>query len=205
MNIEENNQKLTDLKDLVLSKAEAERGYALSNARKESKDWLKEQNVRLEQTIEGILMESGKRAEDIRRRELVSAERERERERLRLQNSLIEEAVEILETELVKLRDREDHVSILSGVLMESVASIPPGQEFFFRLAERDSSLSAEMMDMARKIKPDLKITFDEEPAPILGGLWLRSRDGRWQVNADWHVKAREMADELAERLLRVL
>lgn len=205
MNIEENNQKLTDLKDLVLSKAEAERGYALSNARKESKDWLKEQNARLEQTIEGILMESVKRAEDIRRRELVSAERERERERLRLQNSLIEEAVEILETELVKLRDREDHVSILSGVLMESVASIPPGQECFFRLAERDSSLSAEMMDMARKIKPDLKITFDEEPAPILGGLWLRSRDGKWQVNADWHVKAREMADELAERLLRVL
>ncbi len=205
MNKEENNQKLSDLKDLVLSKAEAERGYALSNARKDSGEWLKAENSRLEQLIEGILMESKKRAEDIRRREIVTAERERERERLRLQNSLIAEAVEILETELVKLREREDYPALLAGVLLESAQSVPEGRDLTFRLSERDSSLGDEMVHKLQMKKPDLKISFDKEPAPILGGLWLRSKDGKWQVNADWHVKASEMADEIAERLLKVL
>lgn len=205
MSKEETNQKLSDLKDLVLSKAEAERGYALSNARKESEKWLQEENSRLDQLVEGILMESRKRAEDIRRRELVTAERERERDRLRLQNNLIAEAIEILEAELVKLRKRENYFAIMTGVLMESVESVPEGKELFFRLAEKDSVLGQEMVTMILKKKPELKISFDDESAPILGGLWLRSGDGRWQVNADWHVKAREMVDEIAERLLKVL
>jgi len=36
----EDTRKVEDLKELILAKAEAEKGYALKNAREEAKNWI---------------------------------------------------------------------------------------------------------------------------------------------------------------------
>ena len=49
------------------------------------------------------------------------------------------------------------------------------------------------------------RVTFDAEPAPMAGGVWLSSSDGRRQATADWQQKAQELSGSLAERLLALL
>ena len=201
----EETRKVEDLKELILAKAEAEKGYALKNAREEAKNWINEQNSRLEQTINGILADARKRAEEIRRREIMSAEREAEREKLRLQNSLLADGLNRLESALEKLRGRDNYPGILAGLAVEGVNSMPDVEKVFLRLGDSDRDLGESLAVKVSELVSGVEVHFDPSPAPITGGLWLSSEDGRWQSRLDWSVKASEMSDELAERLLLLL
>jgi V/A-type H+-transporting ATPase subunit E len=55
------------------------------------------------------------------------------------------------------------------------------------------------------KKDPRFKMVFDHDPAPIIGGCWVTSEDGRRQINADWQSRTQEMADVIADRLLSLL
>lgn len=197
--------KVQDLKELILAKAEAERGFALSNAREEARNWVDEQKERLEQTINGIILDAKKRAEEIRRREVMDAEREAEREKLRLQNRILGDALARLESALEGLRSGDDYLEILTGLALESLSSMPDVRKVFLRLAEVDRDKGNMLVKRISGVLSNVEIVFDNSPAPISGGIWLVSENGKWQSRLDWSVKASEMSDVLAERLLRLL
>lgn len=203
--MDEKTRKLNDLRELILAKAEAERGYSLNNAKKEAHEWLEEQNSRLEQTIKGIIMDAKKRSEEIRRREIMSAEREQERERLRLQNSLLADSINRLEAALDNIRSRNDFLDIMTGIILEGIGSMPPVSRVYIRLSDSDKHIGEKLAERLNKVNSDVESVFDKSPAPITGGAWLKSGDGKWQSQLDWGVKASEMADTLAERLLLAL
>ncbi|NCB64426.1 MAG: hypothetical protein EOM52_12705, partial [Clostridia bacterium] len=99
-----NPEKLASLKGLLLKKADDEREALLESARRESSAWLEEQNAALDRMVEQIHTEAVKRAEEISKRQISGAEMARTKERLRLQNSLLDEAVTMLQKELTALR-----------------------------------------------------------------------------------------------------
>ena len=79
----------------------------LEKARREAENLAREQGERIAREEELVLREAASRAESIRRRQVMSAEREKTADALRLQNRLMTEAVSMLEEEFTRLRERE--------------------------------------------------------------------------------------------------
>lgn len=199
------NEKLNALRDLILDRADGQRTVLLREARQEADAWVAQETEKLAREAELVVQDARNRSEDIRRRQILTAERERSTETLRLQNRLLGEALGMLQDELVKLRERGDYPQILAGLILEALAAAGAEGTYRVRLAAADADLGDQVVWMAKTERPGLDLSFDPSPAPILGGLWLASEDGRRQVNADWHQRAREMADELAGRLMPLL
>ena len=199
------NEKLNALRDLILDRADGQRTVLLREARQEADAWVAQETEKLAREAELVVQDARNRSEDIRRRQILTAERERSTETLRLQNRLLGEALGMLQDELVKLRERGDYPQILAGLILEALAAAGAEGTYRVRLAAADADLGDQVVWMAKTERPGLDLAFDPSPAPILGGLWLASEDGRRQVNADWHQRAREMADELAGRLMPLL
>lgn len=197
-------QKLGALRDLILDKAEAEVMKITQKAQREADEWLSQELVKIDQEADLIINDARRRAEEIRRRELLAAEREVSREKLRLQNRLITQAKAVFLDELVALRSREDHWMILLGLLLEAQEALVDLEKGSLRLAAIDSPLGERIVSRSKELRPQIDMRFDSAPAPILGGLWLIDDRGNRQVNSDWQTKVVEMSDTLTERLMAI-
>ena len=197
-------QKLGALRDLILDKAEAEVMRITQKAQREADEWLSQELVKIDQEADLIINDARRRAEEIRRRELLAAEREVSREKLRLQNRLITQAKAVFLDELVALRSREDHWMILLGLLLEAQEALVDLKKGSLRLAAIDSPLGERIVSRSKELRPQIDMRFDSTPAPILGGLWLIDDTGNRQVNSDWQTKVVEMSDTLTERLMAI-
>lgn len=197
-------QKLGALRDLILDKAEAEAMRITQKAQQEADEWLSQELVKIDQEADLIINDARRRAEEIRRRELLAAEREVSREKLRLQNRLITQAKAVFLDELVALRSREDHWMILLGLLLEAQEVLVDLKKGSLRLAAIDSPLGERIVSRSKELRPQIDMRFDSTPAPILGGLWLIDDTGNRQVNSDWQTKVVEMSDTLTERLMAI-
>ncbi|GAB1428658.1 hypothetical protein MASR2M17_20880 [Aminivibrio sp.] len=116
----QNPEKLASLKNLLFKKADDEREALLDSARREAAEWLSEQNESLDRMVDQIHGDAVKRSEEISKRQISGAEMARTKERLRLQNSLLDEAVNMLQKELTDLRKKEEYPDILAGLAIEA-------------------------------------------------------------------------------------
>lgn len=199
------DEKLIALRDLILDKAEAEADLIVRRAQEEADSKLREELSRIDQEVELILSEARSRAEEVRRRQIIAAEREVAREKLRLQNRLLSEAKRMLLDELISFRERNDYQLILVGLLLEAEEALPGGGPLKFRLSGADAFMGSEVAKGASRLRPQVVVRFDPDPAPIVGGLWLATEDGRRQVSVDWQTKVNELADVLASRIMPLL
>lgn len=200
-----NPEKLASLKNLLLKKADDEREAVLDSARREAGAWLDEHTAELERMVEQIHSDAVKRSEEIAKRQIAGAEATRTKDRLRLQNSLLDEACAMLQRELTALRERPDYPDILTGLAVSAAAKLPKGTAVRCSLSGEDAHLAGALTERFAGRRPDLKIEFAPDPAPITGGVLLEAPNGSWRAAADWHEVAAEMKETLAERLLAAL
>ena len=199
------NEKISNLRDIILDRADSEKKVNMAQGRREADDWLTHETEKLQREINLILQDARKRAEDIRRRQILSAEREKSTETLRLQNRILSDSMGRLQDKLVHLREREDYPNILTGMCVDAVESLGVKVPLKLRLSAVDAALAEEIIAKTLASNHELSLTFDPDPAPILGGCWISTADGHRQVNMDWQSITQEMADSLAERLLPLL
>lgn len=199
------SEKISVLRDIILDKADGNKRGIISEAHRETEEWLRKETDKLEREKNIILQDARKRSEDIRRRQIIAAERDKASDMLRLQNRVLTEALGRLQDKLVHLREREDYADILTGMCVDAATSLKDAPMLKMRLSAVDVSLAGEIVHGIQKRDPEINIVFDPEPAPILGGCWITTEDGRRQVNSDWQSITQEMADTLAERLLPLL
>ncbi len=202
---EVSSEKIGTLRDIILNSADVEKESLAAVAHREADDWLTKETEKLTRETNLILQDARKRAEDIRRRQLLSAEREKSTETLRLQNRIISEALGRLQDKLVRLRDRDNYADILTGMCLEAVTSMKGADSLNLRLSAIDLNLADKIIANIHEIAPGVELTLDTEPAPILGGCWVTTKDNRRQVCSDWQSLTQEMADTLAEKLLPLL
>lgn len=207
---EVSNEKISALQKIILEQANQQREVLASDARKDADAWLSREMAKLERETNAVLEDAKSRAEDIHRRQILSAEREKSTEMLRQQNRLLGEALKKFQDGLVRLRDRGDYDAILTGLASEAIRSLtgePGGEQgtFKLRLASLDASRGEKVAGAVSKKNPRSKMVFEHDPAPIIGGCWVISEDGRRQINADWQSRTQEMADVIADRLLSLL
>ncbi|MEA4872546.1 MAG: V-type ATP synthase subunit E family protein [Synergistaceae bacterium] len=202
---EVSSEKIGTLRDIILDKADSKKKELVAGARQEAEEWMLRETEKLQRETNLILQDARKRAEDIRRRQILSAEREKSTEALRLQNRILSEALGRLQDRLVHLREREDYIDIIAGMCIDAKNSLRETKGLKLRLSAVDMGLADSVISKVLKLMPDAEMTFDPETAPILGGCWISTNDGRRQVNSDWQSLTQEMADTLAERLLPLL
>ncbi len=202
---EVSSEKIGTLRDIILDRADGEKKNIVASAQREADDWLVKETEKLQRETNLILQDSRKRAEDIRRRQILAAEREKSTETLRLQNRILSDALGRLQDKLVHLRENDNYIDILTGMCLEATASLKGVDSLKFRLSAIDTSLAEKLSENMRSAAPKVEFIFDPEPAPILGGCWVSTTDNRRQVNLDWQSLTQEMADTLAERLLPLL
>lgn len=202
---DDSNRKLLALKNLLLQKGDEEREAILDSARREAAAWLQEQNEGLDRMAEQIHADAMKSAEEIAKRQIARAESMRTKERLRFQNTLLNEAMAMLQRELNSLREREDYPLVLAGMVLDAAKDLPAGTAALISLAVDDAPLGEALAERAGKKRPDMTFTFDPSPAPISGGVWLSAPDGSWRAAADLREVAAELKDSLAERLFAAL
>lgn len=199
------SEKLAVLRDMILDSAAQKKQKIISDARIEAEEWVFKETEKLEREKELIIQDARKRTEEIRRRQIISAERDNTADTLRLQNRMMTEALGRFQDKLVHLRDREDYPDILAGMCAAAAAALKDTQVLRLRLAVVDTHLAESIIGRVKASVSDAEIIFDPEPAPILGGCWLSTADGKRQINSDWQNLAQEMSDTLAERLLPLL
>lgn len=202
---EVSNEKITALQNIILEQANDQRSALASDARKEAEAWLAKESEKLEREAALVLADAKTRAEEIHRRQLLSAEREKSTEALRQQNRLLQQAMKKFQDEMVRLRDRADYAEILAGLAVSSARSLADAAPLKLRLAAIDAGQGERVCEAVNAKFPEARVTFDPEPAPIIGGCWVISADGRRQVNADWQTRTQEAGDLLADRLLALL
>ena len=201
----QNPEKLTSLKNLLFKKADDEREALLDSARREAADWLSEQNESLDRMVDQIHGDAVKRSEEISKRQISGAEMTRTKDRLRLQNSLLDEAITLLQKELTDLRSSGEYPDILAGLALEAAEKLPRGSAVNLQLSHEDLALGEAVAERIREKRPDLTVTFLADAVPILGGVWLSAPDGSWRAPADWREVISGVKDTLAERILPVL
>lgn len=202
---EVSSEKIAALRDIILDKAGENKRDIVSEAHRETEEWLFQETEKLEREKNMILQDARKRAEEIRRRQIIAAERNKATDMLRLQNRILTEALGRLQDRLVHLREREDYLDILTGMCSDAAASLKGAQEMRLSLSAVDAGVAGEVIKRIKEHNSEIEVVFDPEPAPILGGCWITTEDGRRQVNSDWQSITQEMADTLAERLLPLL
>lgn len=202
---EVSSEKISALRDIILDKADEQKQNIITSARKEAEEWLAKEEEKLARETNLIIQDAHKRAEEIRRRQIMASERDKATDTLRLQNRILSEALGRLQDKLVHLRDRGDYIDILTGMCADAAFSLKGSEVLKLRLAAVDLPIAEEVIKKIKLLDPDIKLEFDSEPAPILGGCWIATADGHRQVNSDWQSLTQEMADTLAERLLPLL
>jgi V/A-type H+-transporting ATPase subunit E len=200
------NEKISALQNIILEYANQQKEALAADARKEAEQWLSQEMSRLDRETNSVLADAKSRAEDIHRRQILSAEREKTTEALRQQNRLLGEALKKFQDGLVRLRDRSDYAVILTGLAIEAakgLSKVP--NPLRLKLNSLDAPLGDGIADAVSKKLPQTEMIFDHDPAPITGGCWVTSEDGKRQINADWQSRTQEMADVIADRLLPLL
>ena len=201
----QNPEKLASLRNLLFKKADDEREALLDSARREAAEWLSEQNESLDRMVEQIHGDAVKRSEEISKRQISGAEMTRTKDRLRLQNSLLDEAITLLQKELTDLRNSGEYPDILAGLALEAAEKLPRGSAVNLQLSHEDLALGEPVADRVREKLPDLTVAFLVDAVPVLGGVWLSAPDGSWRAPADWREVISGLKDTLAERILPVL
>jgi V/A-type H+-transporting ATPase subunit E len=180
---EVSNEKISALQKIILEHANQQREALASDARKEADAWLTTEMAKLERETNAVLADAKSRAEDIHRRQILSAEREKSTEALRQQNRLLGEALKKFQDGLTRLRDRADYDDILTGLALEAARVLSGEQGVFkLRLASLDAHRGEKAAEAVSVKDPRFEMVFDHDPAPIIGGCWVTSEDGRRQI-----------------------
>ncbi|MDR1379492.1 MAG: hypothetical protein LBJ36_10640 [Synergistaceae bacterium] len=198
-------KKLSELQAMVLRKGDQERERILQEARQEAEKWTIERMKHLSDMVASIKADATKRSYEMTSRQLIEAESARDRDRLRLQNELIQKALVLLQEALMAFDKRPDYDAILTGVATEVCERLPKGQKVKIRLRAEDALRGESVVSALRARFPDIDVTFDTEPALIIGGVLLHSEEEKWRVVADWKTKAEEMADAVAKAVIAEL
>ncbi len=198
-------KKLAELQSMVLHKGTEERTRILEEARAEADKWIAEQTKQLNAMVASIKSDAIKRSNEMTTRHLIEAETSRDKDRLRLQNELVHKALALFQDALVEFSKRSDYDAILTGVAAEVCGRLPKGQKVKIRLRAEDLPYGETVADALGACFPEIDVSFDATPAPILGGVLLYSEEEMWRVVADWKSKVEEMADVVAKVVLAEL
>ncbi len=128
----------------------------------------------------------------------------RTKDRLRLQNSLLDEAISMLQKELAAIREKPSYPSVLTGLALRASEKLPSGTAVKIQLAQEDESLGEDLAARLAGMRPELVVSLTMTLRRFSGESGSRHRMGRGGPRPTGGI-AYLMKDPLAERILNTV
>lgn len=175
----------------------------IGEAKREAEDIIKEAEDKAEEQKREIISKGEKEAELLKQRIVANAKLKARKSGLDAKEELIKAVFEEAEKELAKIASSDNYKDILRGLIAEGVSSV--GEDAEVMVKEEDKKLLEDgiLKDLEKEFK--VKITLSPENINTIGGVIVRSKNGRVEVNNTFETRMIRMQDALRSKIAKIL
>lgn len=183
--------------------ADKEAEAILVEARKEAEAILEEARRKAEQRKRDIIAKGEKEAELLRQRIVANAKLKARKSGLDAKEELISAVFKEAEKELSRVASTREYKNILSGLIKEGVTSVGEDAEVIGREEDEGLLQAGILRDLGKEL--GINITLSPEKIDSIGGVIVRSKSGRVEVNNTFETRMQRMQDALRSRIAKIL
>ncbi len=178
------------------SEKEVER--IIGEAKKKSEEIIKKSEKDGKKRYEELIIQGKKNAELEKQRIIANARLQAKKLILETKESIIEKTFSLAEKKLRDIVSSDEYESILRKLIEEAISSIPDKQ-LQILCDERDREL------LRKIIKEFPRVELSEENISTIGGIIVKSKDGRIQVDNTFETRIERMKNDLRVKVARIL
>lgn len=178
------------------SEKEVER--IIGEAKKKSEEIIKKSEKEGKERYEELIIQGKKNAELEKQRIIANARLQAKKLILETKESIIEKTFSLAEKKLRDIVSSDEYESILRKLIEEAISSIPDKQ-LQILCDERDREL------LRKIIKEFPRVELSEENISTIGGIIVKSKDGRIQVDNTFETRIERMRNDLRVKVARIL
>ena len=183
------------------ARAEAER--ILSEARAQAESIRREAEAKAGVRKAEIISRGRREAEQERARIVANAKLRARKALLDAKEEVIREAFSRAEKALAEVAKEERYPGILKRLILEAIETIGGDVEVLARKEDRKILSKSFLQEIAKQAK--VKVTLAEETISSAGGVVVRSRDGRAEVDNTFETRLERIKSELRSSVAKVL
>ena len=178
------------------SEKEVER--IIGEAKKKSEEIIKKSEKDGKKRYEELIIQGKKNAELEKQRIIANARLQAKKLILETKESIIEKTFSLAEKKLRDMVSSDEYENILRKLIEEAISSIPDKQ-LQILCDERDREL------LRKIIKEFPRVELSEENISTIGGIIVKSKDGRIQVDNTFETRIERMRNDLRVKVARIL
>ncbi len=182
--------------------AEAEASKILNEARTQAEKIKRDANVEADEIYSEILPKYEREAEQEKQRIVANAKLRARKAVLDAREDVIKLAFNAAGTKLQKL-PKKDYTKVLEKLILEGVEAIDADTVVIARKEDSRAITSALLKRVSEKT--GFKVTKAREYINAMGGVVLRSSDGKIEVNNTFETRLERFRDELRKEVAEVL
>ena len=183
--------------------ADKEAAAILEEAKKEAAAILEEAKRKAEQRRSDIIVRGEKEAELLRQRIVANAKLKARKSGLDAKEELISAVFKEAEKELGKVASTDKYMDILRELIREGVASVGEDAEVVGRKEDEKLLKGGLLEDLSKEL--GVKITLSPEKIESIGGVIVRSKSGKVEVNNTFETRMQRMQDTLRSEIAKIL
>ncbi len=189
------------LSDEILKDAQTKAGRIRKRAEREAKKVLDEAATEAAAAAEKLLDVARRKADRAAQSVLATVDQEVRRLLLAAQEAGLDGLFEAAHKRLAD-RHAYDYASAVAGLAAEAIRAMPAAS-VTLELAEADRAMATDawLAEVRRRVGRDVAIAVSPNPAPIDGGVVVRSADGRLLYDNSFAGRLRRLRPELRREL----
>lgn len=182
--------------------AEAEASKILNEARTQAEKIKRDANAEADEIYSEILPKYKREAEQEKQRIVANAKLRARKAVLDAKEDVIKFAFNTAETKLQKL-PKKDYTKVLEKLIIEGVEALDADTVVIARKEDSKAINSALLKRVSEKT--GFKVTKVREYINVMGGVVLRSSDGKIEVNNTFETRLERFRDELRKEVAGLL
>jgi len=183
--------------------AKAEADKIISEAKAQAEEIRKEAEAKAKAKREEILSRGRREAEQERARIVANAKLKARKAVLDAREEVIKEAFSKAQEALAKIAKEERYPEILKKLVLEAVDTIGADVEVLARKEDKKIFTKAFLKEIEKEAK--VKVTLAKETISSIGGVVVRSKDGRSEVDNTFETRLERISSELRRKVAKVL
>lgn len=173
----------------------------------EADEVIKKAEEEAKSITERILAKGKREAEMEEQRIIANAKHSSRKEILEAKEEILKSAFSQAEKELLKFSSSPEYKGVLLKLIQSTVESVGGGNvEVLVRKEDQAVIDNKALADIARNVKDaDTKITLSKDTTRTIGGVFVRSTDGKYSANNTFENRMERMRSELRAKVAGII
>ncbi len=175
----------------------------LEEARREAESILEEARRKAEEKRGDIIARGEKEADLLKQRIVANAKLTARKSALDAKEELLNKVFEEAQNQLSKTASTEKYGDILRELIREGVASVGEDVELICRAEDEGLLKGGILRELSKELGVD--ITLSTEKIDTMGGVVVRAKSGKVEVNNTFETRLQRMQDALRSKIAKIL